>query len=238
MTNLHNDNIDLGGFTIAQWKAKRERIKLNLDYSDEWEEAVNWYNHRLQIRYFNPMRRIEDNARGEGFSLVTIHCALIEHFASITQGKIHNHNYNNSSPNYEYKFSSPLFQDFLKTSNLFSQYFASIENRTPEFDTADFYGNVRCALFHEACTKNGWRINTLSCGYPNPYEDILTKEGNGVKRLFRDVLTLKLSHFLENYKSDLKTDENLRLFFARKIDSLCEIQPDRNNYQWWQEIYI
>lgn len=231
-----NDSIDLGGFTIGQWKNKREILKSNLNYSDDWEEAVDWYKYRLKIRYFDPMKRIEKHAIGEGFSLATIHCALVEHFASITQGKIHNHKANNKSPKYEYSSSSNHFQEFLKSSNLFSEYFTSKTGTAPEFDTKDFYANVRCALLHEACTKNDWRINTLSCGHPNPQKKIITKDSRGVKRLFRDILTEKLSEFLENYKTDLKTNKNLRLFFARKIDHLCEIRPDKKNYEWWKEI--
>ncbi len=232
----NSDSIDLGGFTIGQWKKKREILKSNLDYSDEWKEAVDWYNNRLKIRYFDPMKRIEEQAIGEGFSLATIHCALIEHFASISQGKIHNCKKNNTSPNYEYKSSSNHFQDFLENSNMFKEYFSFQSDIAPMFDAKDFYANVRCALLHEACTKNNWRINTLSCGYANPDKKIMTIESGNVKRLFRDVLTIKLSDFLEDYKSYLKSDKKLRLYFARKIDHLCEITPDKINYEWWKDL--
>ena len=94
---------------------------------------------------------------------------------------------------------------------------------------------MRCALLHEACTKNDWRINTLSCGYPNLDNKIMIKESSGIKRLFRDVLTSKLSDFIDSYKSELKTNKILRLYFARKIDHLCEIKPDSKNYEWWKE---
>lgn len=234
MTN--SDSTDLGGFTIGQWKEKRKILKSNLDYSDDWEEAVDWYNSRLKIRYFDPMKRIEKHAIGEGFSLATIHCALIEHFASITQGKIYNFHKNKTSPKYEYKSSSEHFQHFLTHSEFFKEYFTSKSGGAPMFTTIDFYTNVRCALLHEACTKNNWRINTLSCGYTNPDKKILTIESGSVKRLFRDILTNKLSEFLEKYKSDLKSDKKLRLYFARKIDHLCEIKPDKMNYEWWKEI--
>jgi len=231
----NTDLIDLGGFTIKQWKDKRDILKDNLDYNSDWEEAVNWYDHRLKVRYFEPMGRMEKIAQGEGFSLATIHCVLIEHFASITQGKIHNFKANGNSPKYEYKLSSHHFQDFLKDSPLFKEFFSS-KAGTPKFDTKDFYSNVRCALLHDACTKNNWRINTLSCGYKNPDKKILTLESGGVKRLFRDILTIKLSKFLNNYKDDLKANRKLRLYFARKLDHLCEIKPDPTNFDWWKQI--
>ena len=233
---LNDDMMDLGGFTIGQWRKKREILKDNINYSNDWEEAVNWYNNRLKVRYFDPMKSIEKQNIGEGFSLATIHCALIEHFASMTYGKIYNFKSNRYSPKYEYKVSSVHFQDFLKGSNLFQEYFSPVNGSPSNFDAVDFYANVRCALLHEACTKNNWRINTLSCGYSNPDQKIFTKEAGDTKRLFRDILTLKLSEFLEDYKLKLKTTEILRLYFARKIDHLCEIQPDNVNYAWWKDI--
>jgi hypothetical protein len=233
-TNM--DLIDLGGFTIGDWKKKREILKNNLDYSKDWEDVIDWYNKRLQVRYFDPMKRIEKNAIGEGFSLAIIHCALIEHFASITQGKIHIHKQASIPLKYEYTSSSAHFQYLLKNSNLFKEYFSNDKGNKPMCDSKDFYVNFRCALLHDACTKNNWRINTLSCGYPNPDKKIITIENGGVKRLFRDVLTDKLSEFLENYKSELKTKEKLRLYFARKIDHLCELKPDKKKFKWWEEI--
>ena len=236
MSTNDKDLTDLGGFTIGQWKQKREILKKNLDYSEEWDEVVNWYDQRLQNRYFEPMKRIEKHASGEGFSLMTIHCALIEHFAAITQGKIYNHKKNNSSPNYEYKSSSTHFTDFLKSSKLFSEYFGTSQNSEPKFDSMDFYSNVRCALLHEAYTKNDWRINTLSCGFSNPDKKIFTKNDSGVKRIFRDLLTQKLSKFLNEYKEELRSNLKLRLYFARKMDHLCEIEPDPTSYEWWKEL--
>ena len=176
------DSTNLGGFTIGQWKEKRKILNSNLEYSQDWEEAINWYDNRLKVRYFNPLRKMEDTAKGEGFSLTTIHCALIEHFASIYHGKIHNEKLTKSSPNYQYLSSSKHFRNFLETSNIFSEYFTTKDGTIPDFDAKDFYKNVRCALLHEACTKNEWRINTISCGYSNPNNKIMVKDGKYIKR--------------------------------------------------------
>jgi hypothetical protein len=86
--SIKDPPINLGGFTDEQWKNKRETLKSNLNYSYEWEEAVNWYYNRLKTRYLDPMGSIEKYDIGEGFSLATIHCALIEHFASMTQAHL------------------------------------------------------------------------------------------------------------------------------------------------------
>ena len=225
------DTVNLGGFTVGEWKEKRRVLRESLDYSENWEEAIDWYNKRLQLRYFEPMKKMKKDASGEGFSLVTIHCALIEHFASITQGKIHNHKRNKKSPKYEYSSSSEHFKSFLKESAIFSDYFTKQEKDQAEFKAADFYTNVRCALLHDACTRNNWTINTLSCRYSNPHKRILVKESSGEKRLYRDILTEKLSVFLDNYKIEMISDEKKRLYFARKIDHLCEIKPDDS--PWW-----
>lgn len=227
--------MDLGGFTIQQWTEKRDIIKSQTYYSEDWDEAIDWYKARLKVRYFDPMKRIEKNAQGEGFSLVTIHCALIEHLASITEGKIYNHRRSNNPPNYEYGFSSQHFRQFLEESDIFSQYFTASNGKKALFNSVDFYANIRCALLHDACIKNNWRINTLSCQHHNPNKEVMTIDELGIKRLYRDILTDKLSDFLESYKIELESNQIKRLYFARKMDHLCEIAPD-DNYPWWKDI--
>ncbi|PHI17980.1 hypothetical protein CEQ90_20330 [Lewinellaceae bacterium SD302] len=235
IANYIRNREDMGGFTVGQWMNMREIINHQEDYSDEWDTTVNWYDARLQKRYFEPMKRIELNAQGEGFSLATIHCSIIEHFASMVQGKVFNINCNEHSPSYEYKFSGSHFKNFIETYDPFREYFNSLTSATSMFSSADFYSNVRCALLHNACTKNNWRINTMSCGYANPEMKIMILESSGVKRLYRDVLTSKLGEFLQTYKHNLKENRTLRLYFARCIDTICEIQPDPNNFSWWND---
>lgn len=235
LVEKENDDSDLGGFTIGQWKIKRQILNSNLDYSEEWEEAFNWYHRRLNSRYFFPLKKIEAKISGAGFTFVTVQCVLIEHFASMITGKIHNHKCNNQSPDYEYRISSEHFKKFLETSVIFSSYFSSPNYEKPEFDSKDFYDNVRCALLHEACTKNNWRINTLSCGYPNPDRRIFLNEKSNIKRIFRDVLNEQLESFVLQYKEDLKHDKLKRLYFARKIDHLCSIKPNAAEFEWWED---
>lgn len=232
--DMNNDNNDLGGFTIAEWKSKREILKDQDEYSNDWEMAISWFKQRLNRRYFQPMEDISSKITGVGFTIVSIQCILIEHMASMRQGKIHDQSVDakNPVPSYNYKLSSTHFKDFLEKSTLFSEYFSKQNGNIQIFNSSDFYTNVRCALLHEACTKNDWRINTLSCGYPNAEKKIL-KEANGIKRIFRDVLGEELKLYINEYCNELKTDKKLRLYFARKMDSLCEIGGDPNYYNWW-----
>lgn len=44
--NSANDSLDLGGFTVKQWKDKRETLKNSLDYSPDWEIVVDWKTRR------------------------------------------------------------------------------------------------------------------------------------------------------------------------------------------------
>lgn len=233
------NNIDnnLGGFSISNWREKREKLKNDFNYNADWKEAINWFRNRLNNRYFFPMEKISDKVDGAGFTILSIQCIIIEHLVSMEKGKIHDQNVdgNNPEPSYKYRSSANHFKDFMNTSSLFSEYFSSPNGSEPEFDSSDFYTNVRCALLHEACTKNNWRINTISCGYNNPDRKILTKDNNGIKRVYRDLLLDELKTYIETYMDKLKTDRSMRLYFARKMDSLCEIEPNPNDYEWWDD---
>lgn len=235
MTAEPNSNNDLGGFSVNNWSLLREKLKDNLDYSDDWQTAMNWFQNRLNERYFNPMAEITPRITGVGFTIMSILCIIIEHMASMTKGKIHDQEVNgdNPTPSYKYKFCARHFKEFLIESPIFSEYFGLGEN--PEFIAADFYKNVRCALLHEACTKNNWRINTKSCGYVNPDDKIFITEENGIKRIYRDILEIKIREFVDSYLIELKTNYTMRLYFARKMDSLCEIDPEPEIYEWWKD---
>lgn len=230
---MPNNNNDLGGFSVNDWKLLREKLKDNLDYSDDWKIAINWFQNRLDKRYFNPMAEITSKITGVGFTIMSILCIIIEHMASMVKGKIHDQEVdgNNPIPSYKYKFSAQHFKEFLIESSIFSEYFG----QEAVFDALDFYKNVRCALLHEACTKNNWRINTKSCGYTNPEGKIFIIEENGIKRIYRDILENEIRKFINFYLTELKSNDLKRLYFARKMDSLCEIEPEPEIYEWWKD---
>ena len=135
------------------------------------------------------------------------------------------------NPKYEYRHSDKFYQKFLGEAKIFKGYFFMEDGSPAPFCIDDFYKNVRCALLHEACTKNNWRINVRNC-YPNPEKRLLIQDHH-IKRLYRDVLLDKTVEYIDSYFEELKENYELRLNFARKMDSLCELTPDPTNYKWW-----
>lgn len=231
MKMLNNDDLRMGGFTIGQWRLMRERIKDTTEYNQDWDQAVRWFIQRLNKRYFSPLNKISKGLDGAGFTVTSILCALIEHLAAVKEGKIYNYLQNRQSPKYEYKHSRELYTDFLEHEEIFKSYFYMEDGSPSPFCADDFYKNVRCALLHEACIKNNWKIK-VSNGQPN--DAMIVKDKDCNKVIYRDVLQRKITTvYIKSYVEDLKGDLDLRRKFARKMDSLCELTPDRINYEWW-----
>lgn len=83
-----------------------------------WAEAFDSFLFaRLQSRYIDPIAAVRDGSKwnGEGFTIVSIQCALIEFLAALREGKKFRHE--NPMPPHEYKNSSDLFCDFLSAKD-------------------------------------------------------------------------------------------------------------------------
>ncbi len=228
----NNDGLRMGGFTIGQWKSLREKLRRSTSYSSDWDQAVKWFKQRLNNRYFSPLNKIsrEFDFDGEGFTTTSILCVMIEHLAAVKEGKIYNHLQNGKSPKYEYKNSNKFYTEFLKREEIFKGYFYTEDGSAPPFCVDDFYKNVRCPLLHEACIKNNWKIKVSN----NPSSSVLfVKSDENSKIIFRDVLLRIMTVYVDSYIEELKEDHSLRMNFARKMDSLCELPPDPKNYEWW-----
>ena len=89
---------------ISSWKTIREKVKDNYKFNPDWEEAIKLFKNRLDRKFFNPIEELikQKKQEGEGFTIVTTQCALIESLASFKTGQIFNHKKNKSSPKYEY----------------------------------------------------------------------------------------------------------------------------------------
>lgn len=107
------------------WLIIRNKLNQNYFYDDNWEDAIILFDNRLKQKFFNPLQQIIDKKplKGEGFSILTVQCALIEMFAPFRKGKIFNHNRTNTSPRYEYKESQKMFTSLLRTASVFKDNF-------------------------------------------------------------------------------------------------------------------
>ncbi|GGJ49533.1 hypothetical protein [Sphingopyxis bauzanensis] len=139
---------------------------------------------------------------GEGFTIVSIQCALIEFLAAIRAGK--NYRHRNPQGPYEYSASRDLFVKFLFQTAPFSNFFS-------EADAGEYYSNVRCALLHEARTKDGWII------WVNGSVPVDCQK----KVIYRDKFQSVIESYVEDYGLNLTKEASLQEAFLRKFNDLA-----------------
>lgn len=215
---------DMGNLTITEWKELRNKLTDTDKIDENWERAIQFFNYRLNHRYLEPLDSMINNGmlEGEGFSIVTVQCALIEFYAAMVQGKVYNHNV--AEDDIYYKRTANFYRDFLKDKAPFDKYFGTGKT----FDEKDFYSNVRCALVHSCSTRNNWVIREIS-----EEDAFFIDKNDGKKVVNRGQLQKELKVYHKNYLAELREPNNqeLRKFLGRKLDDLCELQPD--NKYWW-----
>jgi hypothetical protein len=207
---MSSGDIQIAGWkTAGDWDVFRASLVLGGD-PERWQEAFDeYFRTRLNLRYLNPIKLLQCHGtfQGEGFSILAIQCTLIEFLESTVQGT--NYRYLRKQETlgpHEYSSSSELFVHFLCTREPFVN----------DFDDAlakDFYAGVRCALLHEARTKNGWTIWAKG-----PVGAVVDR----AKRIvYRDNFQTALEEFMTWYEAALRSDAVLQEAFIRKFDSLC-----------------
>lgn len=203
-----------GEFTVDDWKARKISLE-TVGGPDNWKQAYDdFFVGRLETRYFEPIRLLKKHGgrEGVGFSIVALHCTLIEFLASTLEGKNYKHRPRGADANwicgdYEYSGSCKVFSHFLAEQIPFKDHFNSIRA------AVKFYENVRCPLLHEARTKDGWRI--LAGSSSDPPIDVTNK------KIYRDNLQLAFDEFVKWYGEKLPECEKLQEAFIRKFCSLC-----------------
>jgi hypothetical protein len=229
----------------TDWTKIREKLSTTYKYDKTWEEAILLFDKRLKRKFFDPVQLIIDQRtlKGEGFTIVTVQCALIEMFAAFRLGRIFNHNKTSDSPKYEYNESQKMFISLLRSASIFKDNFWELNQRgnvviDKPYNSKDFYKNVRCGLMHEARTKENWHITatpeTISVKSETKF---ITTSENKIK-IYRTILHYRLLYYLGEYENELRMDteesELLRKYFARNLDHLFDFIAD-NNFDWWIE---
>lgn len=207
----HNTKIS-GDKKIKDWIKLRSEIDNNPNDDNLWEKAFNEFLYnRIETRYLNPIKEINKkfNYQGEGFSIVTLQCALIEFLETTITGETYK--YSNPNPkNFEYNKSKLKFINFLEKRFPFNKIFDS--------DLATrFYENVRCGLLHEAQTKVSWLIRV------DNKRNLIENRSNGTIVFDRIKFQELLEIFFKRYKEDLKKNNNLKNALKRKINSICRL---------------
>ncbi len=250
MTN-ENERIHSESQDTREWKDFRGDLNWKCHFSSEteqdWKRAIAIFSDRLDSYFLKPINFLidnydEENANntrtkniGEGFSIVTLQCALIETFAAFKKGQIHNIN---PQFDYQYKDCMSFFIEFLQNEEEFRNHF---NKKDAEF----FYTEVRCGLMHETRTKSSWLIQANAEIYkrdnpsqPNITADtILAKKGRKRRIIFRNQFQKALDRYFDSYKENLANPaekfNELRKFLARKPDHLFDIDKDET-FEWWK----
>jgi hypothetical protein len=230
-------------FTRTQWLAIRQELKDKGLIDKKWIDAIRLLRERVNVRYLDPLEILithDKSSKSAGFSIATIECALMEFIAALIEGRLFKKPLSPTDNTHRfYSDSALVYSRFLRTSIIFGQYFSS-PNNNPSFRPDDFYKNVRCALIHEAQTKNGWEIKIFGRTKDNDLKNkIIFQLDNttGKKILYRTALFYSLRDYFNHY-CNVELIENtpkgrvLRKFLARKIDYMLEIKPD--DKFWWK----
>jgi hypothetical protein len=206
-----SDDVKIAGNrTVKDWQQFRQTLGPGVD-PKAWKAAFETYfEARLKTRYLKPIESLQAShtLNGEGFSILAIHCSMIEFLESTLQGRTYRFRRKKDPPlgQYEYTESGQMFTAFLVRREPFSQVFnASL--------AGDFYSGVRCALLHEARTKDGWIIKAKGRA--------VVEVAAGRKLVYRNNFHDSLLNFIEWYRGAIQTDHALQEAFLRKFDSLC-----------------
>jgi hypothetical protein len=198
-----------GAKTVAEWLALRPKLAINSDPA-LWTSAFEqFFRERLKARYFDPIDILQKNRRyhGEGFSIVAIQCSLIEFLAASLKGASYRHIPDRQLGIHEYNKSGEMFSTFLAGEKPFKTYFS-------QSLAEEFYSDVRCALLHEARTRNGWRIRLAM-------QNGLAIDANN-KIICPKSLQKLLLDYVQEYGERLAHERPVQEAFVRKFDSLCQ----------------
>ncbi|MES9852798.1 MAG: hypothetical protein ABW170_13340 [Candidatus Thiodiazotropha sp. L084R] len=198
-----------GNKTDTDWKLLESQIRNDFNNVDLWNQALDIFELRLNERYINPAEIIQNNlsVTGEGFSIITLLCSLIEALETFHEGKCYKYEKPRTNTEYGNGKSQSLFVKFLTKRQPFSNIF-------DEELAKDFYKNIRCALLHEAMTKNGWTIRIDT--------DVLVERIGDGKVLNRFYMLEYFKQYIKGYRENILCSKKRKNAFIRKMNCICK----------------
>ena len=206
MPTSRRDHYIAGKLGPDDWQRRKKELSNDATlWAKTFEEFLM---ARLSLRYLKPIEimQVEGAFQGEGFAIVSIQCAVLEFLAALKIGK--NYKFQRRRVKlgeYEYSSSNKVFCDFLLNEEPFKKWFTTHQN------ARDFYANVRCALLHEARTKEGWLIWASGDVGVDPQKKLVS----------RDALQAAIMTYIESYGKLLVIDKKVQEAFIRKFDHLA-----------------
>ena len=207
------------------------------------------YNERIDNRYFKPielLRDHKDSSDGFGFSMVAILCSLIEFLQSTIDGKFDKKAYEN-----EFNLKYSVLQNEKRITyyevvnnnedNEFVIFLKKLDSRfekNPDYSAyynsvaREFYECIRCAILHDACTRNNWIIREKSGD--NSIFDISKKEEKILYRNdFYNIIKEKVKKYM---KEQFVENKEIRKNLFKKMDIIFET-ANYNKFEdipfWW-----
>lgn len=206
--------------TIEDWN------KLDKNKNDYWKEACKFFEERIETRYLEPIKAIQklNINEGEGFTMVSLQCSLIETFECFINGWLFYLEERRLVWKDKNKVIAKYKNKDVNSGQVFISFFDKFENEFNDLKGKDFYSSVRCGLLHETQTKNNWVIRVADNGTDKCYDD---KEDK--KIIYRNNFQKKLKKLLENYQQALidgkgfrkVSAEDLRNNFIAKMNHIC-----------------
>jgi len=196
-------------FMDEDWDALEKKLRADFGNDELWNKALDVFESRLNDRYIKPAEEVQNNlsVKGEGFSITAILCSLIEALETFYEGKCYK--FENPRTNNEYGNgnSKSLFVNFLSSKHPFSNTFNAVL-------AEDFFKNVRCALLHEAMTRNGWTIRIDT--------DVLVEQKGNGKTLNRFFFLDNLKSYIKGYRVEVLGNKERKNAFIRKMNCICK----------------
>ena len=196
-------------FTDKDWAALEKKLRADFGNEELWNSALDIFESRLNERYIRPAEEIQNSlpVKGEGFSITAILCSLIEALETFYSGKCYKYETPRNNNEYGNGKSKSLFVNFLTSKQPFSNIFN--ENLAD-----DFFKNVRCALLHEAMTRNGWVIRIDN--------DVLVEQKGSNKILNRFYFLDSIKQYIKIYRSEVLANKERKNAFIRKMNCICK----------------
>ena len=182
-------------------------LRLEVDKNDNWEEATNIFNDRVEGRFVAPVDAMVEHASYEikefsGFAILAVDCLIIETLNQFYKGT-------DATAGKNWK----AFRDFFRGSVHFKTEFPN--SKMCEI----FYSHFRCGLLHQAQTKKQSKIRY---GEERMIQLVDSKDVNkGLivdRKRFHDALKLEIKDYIKKLKNpETPADHTLRLNFINKM---------------------
>lgn len=217
-----------------KWRALRGALDNNYDINNSnWGEVIQLFKKRIEDYYLTPLDTLisMEKLDGEGFSILTVQCSLIEMFAAFKKGHIYVLR-GKKKKSYHYESSKQIFTEFLISESIFESIFFNSNGTPAKFSAVKFYEDVRCGLVHESRTKNEWKVNA-KISYANKDVPFITGTPGHNISVDRTLLNYQLRKCFNKYIAELEEKSNhlQRRLLGRKLDHLFDINPDSSD--WW-----